>query len=309
MDRGREKEKGKGKGCELCPGTARMYCESDEAMLCWECDARVHGANFLVARHTRALLCRTCQSPTPWRASGSRLGPSVSLCHRCSPHSHSQSPADDLRRGGEAGGRSESEAEEGEEEQDDDEDDGDGEDSEDSAEEEEGDNQVVPWSPPPPPTTTTTSSSSSEEEEEEAEESSRAEIGAGSGGGSGSSLKRMRDNADLVSHPQDDLPSSSLQLSRFQSAQPPPLSGRASAADDDDDEATSGRGGGGGGGGGSNSAGFRLPKDRRRLPGHLVRLDPAQPTGSTRRSQPTTAGEPCGPSRATIATIDFVQAT
>nr|CAD1832145.1 unnamed protein product [Ananas comosus var. bracteatus] len=116
----------------------------------------------------------------------------------------------------------------------------------------------------------------------------------------------MRDNADLASHPQDDLPSSSLQLSRFQSAQPPPLSGRASTADDDDDEATSVRGGGGGG---SNSAGFRLPKDRRRLPGHLVRLDQAQPTGSTRRSQPTTAGEPCGPSRAAISTIDFVQAT
>ncbi|MQM19429.1 hypothetical protein Taro_052433 [Colocasia esculenta] len=67
-----------------------MYCESDQASLCWECDGKVHGANFLVARHMRSLLCRSCQAPTPWRASGSRLAPTLSddLELRCSP-SHS----------------------------------------------------------------------------------------------------------------------------------------------------------------------------------------------------------------------------
>ncbi|KAF2292129.1 hypothetical protein GH714_013465 [Hevea brasiliensis] len=71
------------KKCELCKLSARSYCESDEACLCWDCDARVHGANFLVARHTRNLLCQTCQSITPWKATGVKLGRTVSICDRC----------------------------------------------------------------------------------------------------------------------------------------------------------------------------------------------------------------------------------
>ncbi|XP_010443020.1 PREDICTED: zinc finger protein CONSTANS-LIKE 4-like [Camelina sativa] len=71
------------KKCELCSGVARMYCESDQASLCWDCDGKVHGANFLVAKHTRCLLCSVCQSLTPWKASGLRLGPTVSLCESC----------------------------------------------------------------------------------------------------------------------------------------------------------------------------------------------------------------------------------
>lgn len=74
---------GMAKQCELCELPASMHCESDRASLCWECDARVHGANFLVARHSRRLLCRSCQSPTPWRAAGARLGPTFSLCELC----------------------------------------------------------------------------------------------------------------------------------------------------------------------------------------------------------------------------------
>ncbi|KAF9670891.1 hypothetical protein SADUNF_Sadunf13G0116200 [Salix dunnii] len=64
--------------CELCKSAARTYCESDQANLCWNCDAKVHGANFLVARHARALLCQSCQSLTPWKASGAQLGHAVS---------------------------------------------------------------------------------------------------------------------------------------------------------------------------------------------------------------------------------------
>ncbi|ONK74667.1 uncharacterized protein A4U43_C03F8890 [Asparagus officinalis] len=71
------------KACELCAGAARMYCESDEASLCFDCDAKVHGANFLVARHSRVLLCRNCQDPTPWKAAGAKLIQAVSVCDRC----------------------------------------------------------------------------------------------------------------------------------------------------------------------------------------------------------------------------------
>ncbi|KAK4439262.1 hypothetical protein Salat_0261100 [Sesamum alatum] len=71
------------KKCELCKKVARMYCDSDRASLCWDCDSRVHTANFLVAKHTRTLLCHACQSPTPWTGSGPKLGPTVSVCDAC----------------------------------------------------------------------------------------------------------------------------------------------------------------------------------------------------------------------------------
>ncbi|CAN1232138.1 B-box domain protein 31 [Linum perenne] len=71
------------KRCELCKSMARTFCESDQASLCWSCDAKVHGANFLVARHSRTLLCHLCQSPTPWQAAGAKLGHTVSFCLRC----------------------------------------------------------------------------------------------------------------------------------------------------------------------------------------------------------------------------------
>uniref|UniRef100_A0A3Q7F4K8 B box-type domain-containing protein n=1 Tax=Solanum lycopersicum TaxID=4081 RepID=A0A3Q7F4K8_SOLLC len=74
------------KKCELCSSIARVYCESDQASLCWDCDARVHTANFLVAKHSRILLCNSCQSLTPWTGSGSKLGPTVSVCQKYQPN-------------------------------------------------------------------------------------------------------------------------------------------------------------------------------------------------------------------------------
>ncbi|KAH6786452.1 B-box type zinc finger family protein [Perilla frutescens var. hirtella] len=71
------------KGCELCSNPARMFCDSDQASLCWDCDEKVHAANFLVAKHSRTLLCHVCHSPTPWKAAGPKLGPTVSVCHAC----------------------------------------------------------------------------------------------------------------------------------------------------------------------------------------------------------------------------------
>ncbi|CAA0816093.1 B-box type zinc finger family protein [Striga hermonthica] len=71
------------KECDLCEETARIHCGPDQASLCWTCDAKVHSANFLVARHSRNLLCHVCQSPTPWSAAGSSLRPTVAVCQLC----------------------------------------------------------------------------------------------------------------------------------------------------------------------------------------------------------------------------------
>ncbi|KAH6792847.1 B-box type zinc finger family protein [Perilla frutescens var. hirtella] len=87
------------KKCELCNKVARMYCESDEASLCWDCDSRVHTANFLVAKHTRTLLCHACQRLTPWTGSGSKLGPTVSVCEAC-VHGRDRDEDEDEGEGG-----------------------------------------------------------------------------------------------------------------------------------------------------------------------------------------------------------------
>ncbi|KAL3646394.1 hypothetical protein CASFOL_011574 [Castilleja foliolosa] len=71
------------RSCELCERTARIHCEPDHTSLCWDCDAEVHSANFLVARHSRNLLCHVCQSPTPWSVSGSKLAATPAECQQC----------------------------------------------------------------------------------------------------------------------------------------------------------------------------------------------------------------------------------
>ena len=139
------------KKCELCKVPARIFCESDQASLCWDCDAKVHGANFLVERHTRTLLCHACQSPTPWKASGAALGNTVSLCERCAGGTTEQ--------GQESQGGNDDDIDTDIDT--DDEDDYDESEDEVAADEEDGDNQVVPWSSEPPPPAP--SSSSSEE--------------------------------------------------------------------------------------------------------------------------------------------------
>ncbi|KAJ8560154.1 hypothetical protein K7X08_004212 [Anisodus acutangulus] len=45
------------KFCELCNDEATLFCPSDSAFLCFSCDAKVHQANFLVARHLRLAIC------------------------------------------------------------------------------------------------------------------------------------------------------------------------------------------------------------------------------------------------------------
>lgn len=171
------------KSCELCGGAAGIYCESDQASLCWDCDRKVHGANFLVAKHTRSLLCHACQQPTLWRASGRNLGSAVSVCESCT----SVDCKDEER------------TQESEEECEEDDDNDDYEDQEevmmedsgDEEEDEDGENQVVPWSgdssQPSPPVVSSDSSSAGEDE-----------VVAGIGGG-GFGLKRMREDLAVYS--------------------------------------------------------------------------------------------------------------
>ncbi|KAJ7968439.1 Zinc finger, B-box [Quillaja saponaria] len=123
------------KKCELCNSPANMYCESDQASLCWDCDARVHSANFLVAKHSRTLLCHVCQALTPWNGSGPKLGRTISICNDCVANGDQNDEDDDI--------------------------DDDGESTNDEDEDDE-ENQVVPWSSTTPPPSVSSSSSSSE---------------------------------------------------------------------------------------------------------------------------------------------------
>ncbi|CAL1406808.1 unnamed protein product [Linum trigynum] len=167
------------KMCELCKSIAKTFCESDQASLCWSCDAKVHGANFLVARHSRTLLCHFCQSLTPWQAAGAKLGHTVSFCLRCA-----NGDTHEARRGEEVEEESGSEESELDEEEEDEED------------EEDGDNQVVPWSASattPPPATSSSSSSASESDGGEYVESRKAV-----------SVKRTRET-DLLSLLEGDI--------------------------------------------------------------------------------------------------------
>ncbi|KAJ8509655.1 hypothetical protein OPV22_000089 [Ensete ventricosum] len=220
------------KQCELCVRPARIHCESDEASLCWECDAKVHGANFLVARHSRCLLCRSCQSPTPWRAEGARLRPTLSVCERCAATTTTTSSSAEGSGGGEgcgAGVEEEGEGEGGGMDREEDEEDEE-EEEEEEDDDDEGENQVVPWSLTPPPAASSSSSSEGEE--------------PGRMGNGGGFLKRKREHPDLAVS-QDGLACSSSLPSHLA---PSPSPSPAAAAKDE----TS-----------SCASGFRSSKDRK----------------------------------------------
>lgn len=144
------------KKCELCKKVARMYCDSDQASLCWDCDSRVHTANFLVAKHTRTLLCHACQCPTPWTGSGPKLGPTVSVCDAC-VHGRNRNIDGDRDPGN---GNTEDDDSEDEEDQ---QEDGDNEENGDRIHEDDddGENQVVPLSLPQSLASTSSSSEES----------------------------------------------------------------------------------------------------------------------------------------------------
>ncbi|XP_042385916.1 B-box zinc finger protein 32-like [Zingiber officinale] len=76
--------------CELCSGEAAVYCEADAAFLCWACDASVHGANFLVARHLRRVACASCDALGPALCVSGRVR---RICNSCSPDDRDHSDA------------------------------------------------------------------------------------------------------------------------------------------------------------------------------------------------------------------------
>ncbi|CAK9211704.1 unnamed protein product [Sphagnum troendelagicum] len=71
--------------CALCGESASLHCERDDAFLCWSCDTSVHSHNSIVIRHTRSVLCSTCNAPTSFTASGRSPSPFTCLCAECSP--------------------------------------------------------------------------------------------------------------------------------------------------------------------------------------------------------------------------------
>ncbi|XP_044472891.1 acidic repeat-containing protein-like isoform X2 [Mangifera indica] len=137
--------------CELCESVARMYCESDQANLCWRCDEKVHRANFLVAKHSRSLLCHVCQSLTAWKASGPKLSPTVSVCDSCVTSAHGEAHDNELvKPENKQSERTTDEDDDDEYDDDYDDDDDDDDDEYDDPDvdydEEDDENQVVPWS-------------------------------------------------------------------------------------------------------------------------------------------------------------------
>ncbi|CAM6112174.1 unnamed protein product [Calypogeia fissa] len=74
-----------GKICELCGKIATIHCGADDAELCWTCDAEVHGANYLVARHLRSVLCSCCSAETECQTSGTCPCPLSRRCAACDP--------------------------------------------------------------------------------------------------------------------------------------------------------------------------------------------------------------------------------
>ncbi|KAI3828263.1 hypothetical protein L1987_02361 [Smallanthus sonchifolius] len=124
------------KRCELCSHIARVCCQSDNASLCYVCDQNVHSANFLVAKHSRTLLCHKCQSPTPWTASGLHLGHAATVCVDCLDEYSSQ------RRENRIGQENHDVHEDGETDDDDMES---SDESESENDDEDAEIQVVPW--------------------------------------------------------------------------------------------------------------------------------------------------------------------
>lgn len=67
--------------CDLCAVVrAVVYCNSDSARLCLNCDGCVHSANALSRRHSRSLLCDKCNSQP---AIARCMYDKMSLCQSC----------------------------------------------------------------------------------------------------------------------------------------------------------------------------------------------------------------------------------
>lgn len=81
--------------CEFCGEvSAVVYCKSDSAKLCLQCDGRVHSANSLSCRHPRSLICDKCSSQA---ATVRCIEDQLSLCEDCDWNGNSCSGVDHRR--------------------------------------------------------------------------------------------------------------------------------------------------------------------------------------------------------------------
>lgn len=72
--------------CDLCTLVrAVVYCKSDSARLCLQCDEYVHSANSVSLKHSRSLICDKCTSqPAVVRCTDE----AISLCEGCDWDGH-----------------------------------------------------------------------------------------------------------------------------------------------------------------------------------------------------------------------------
>ncbi|XP_045812090.1 zinc finger protein CONSTANS-LIKE 5 isoform X1 [Trifolium pratense] len=76
--------------CDSCKITsAALFCRSDSAFLCINCDSRIHSANKLSSRHERVWMCEVCEQAP---ASVTCKADAAALCVTCDSDIHSANP-------------------------------------------------------------------------------------------------------------------------------------------------------------------------------------------------------------------------
>nr|DAD45412.1 TPA_asm: hypothetical protein HUJ06_003642 [Nelumbo nucifera] len=78
------------KPCDSCKSaSALLFCRADSAFLCFNCDAKVHGANKLASRHERVWMCEVCEQAP---ANVTYEIDAATLCVTCDRDIHSANP-------------------------------------------------------------------------------------------------------------------------------------------------------------------------------------------------------------------------
>ncbi|KAE8665573.1 Zinc finger protein CONSTANS-LIKE 4 [Hibiscus syriacus] len=73
--------------CDSCKSErATLFCRSDSAFLCSNCDSKIHAANKLASRHARVLVCEVCEQAP---AHVTCKADAATLCVTCDRDIHS----------------------------------------------------------------------------------------------------------------------------------------------------------------------------------------------------------------------------
>ncbi|XVF35716.1 hypothetical protein REPUB_Repub18cG0170100 [Reevesia pubescens] len=76
--------------CDSCKSaTANIFCRSDSAFLCSNCDSKIHAANNLASRHARVSVCEVCEQAP---AHVTCKADAAALCITCDRYIHSANP-------------------------------------------------------------------------------------------------------------------------------------------------------------------------------------------------------------------------